>query len=97
MADEEVEVYHHVNGATRVTRLHAPRISRQMADGGVHIVLQADDRTVLGDAMFTAGGIVAVSGAAIAQYRRQPAAVEVDTKPPVVDITPDPLLSRRSP
>jgi hypothetical protein len=64
-----VTVLHHVNGATRTAVFEAPHVSRQMADGGIYVKLsEAIGGPELGDAMFTSGGIVELSGVAEVQY-----------------------------
>jgi hypothetical protein len=64
-----VTVLHHYNGSTKTARLQAPAVSRQMVDGGIHVVLYDEQGgPAIGDAMFTAGGIVVLSGVAIDQY-----------------------------
>jgi hypothetical protein len=64
-----VTVVHHVNGTTKTAVLEASHISTQMVDGGLHVVLSdIIGGEVLGWAMFTAAGLVALGGVAVAQY-----------------------------
>lgn len=66
----KVLVIHHVNGATKSVVLEAPHVSRQMIDGGIDVVLsEFAGGPEIGNAKFTAAGIVALSGTAVEQYR----------------------------
>lgn len=64
-----VTVLHHVNGATKAAVFEAPHVSSQMIDTGIHIVLTDEaGGPATGHAMFTAAGIVALTGTAAQQY-----------------------------
>lgn len=68
---DPVTVIHHVGspGNVKVVTLRAPHLSTSMPAGGIHVNLHDHaDQPRTGFAMFTAGGIVALSGTALAQY-----------------------------
>lgn len=68
-SSDPVTVIHHVGGGVKVVTLRAPHLSTSMADGGISVFLHDHpDEPRTGMAMFTAGGIVALSGTAVEQY-----------------------------
>lgn len=65
----KVVVIHSLTGTTKTAVLSAGYVSCQMADGGVYVTLHDQPgAAVVGHAMFTRGGIVALGGTAIDQY-----------------------------